>query len=151
MERARQRSRNFATGIDLRTRIWGCNKHDKQKIVIRPAHTMEAKKFETSQIGTINFLVGPNGSGKSKFAEALRLHLGNVRMLGTDRLSGMEQTGALSSIFGDHFANGFAKNHFGHFKKRRPTRIRNRHDCASRRADGSPHSGRGDAQPPVQS
>lgn len=74
------------------------------------------KKFETPQIGAINFLVGPNGSGKSKFAEALRLHLGNVRMLGTDRLSGMEQTGALKNIFGDHFANGFAKNHFGHFK-----------------------------------
>jgi len=29
------------------------------------------KKFETPQIGIINFLVGPNGSGKSKFAEAL--------------------------------------------------------------------------------
>ncbi len=48
------------------------------------------KKFETPQIGAINFLVGPNGSGKSKFAEALRSHLDNPRMLGTDRLSGME-------------------------------------------------------------
>jgi predicted ATPase len=75
------------------------------------------KKFETPQIGAINFIVGPNGSGKSKFAEALRTHLGsNVRMLGTDRLSGMEQTGALKSLFGDHFANGFAKNHFVQFK-----------------------------------
>lgn len=74
------------------------------------------KRFETSQIGTINFLVGPNGSGKSKFAEALRSHLGNARMLGTDRLSGMEQTSALRSIFGDHFASGLAKNHFPHFK-----------------------------------
>ena len=67
------------------------------------------KKFKTSQIGTINFLVGPNGSGKSKFAEALRSHLGNARILGTDRLSGMEQTNALSSIWGDHFASGLAK------------------------------------------
>ncbi len=74
------------------------------------------EKFETSQIGTINFLVGPNGSGKSKFAEALRSHLSNARMLGTDRLSGMEQTNALRGIFGDHFANGLAKNHFPHFK-----------------------------------
>lgn len=74
------------------------------------------KKFETSQIGTINFLVGPNGSGKSKFAEALRSHLGNARMLGTDRLSGMEQTNALRSLFGDHFASGLAKNHFSHYK-----------------------------------
>lgn len=74
------------------------------------------KKFETSQIGTINFLVGPNGSGKSKFAEALRSHLGNARMLGTDRLSGMEQTSALRNFIGDPFASGFAKNQFKHFK-----------------------------------
>jgi len=74
------------------------------------------KKFETSQIGTINFLVGPNGSGKSKFAEALRSHLGNARMLGTDRLSGMEKSSALWSIWGDHFASGLAKNFFVQFK-----------------------------------
>jgi predicted ATPase len=74
------------------------------------------KKFETSQIGSINFLVGPNGSGKSKFAEALRSHIGNARMLGTDRLSGMEQTNALKGLYGDHFASGLAKNHFSYFK-----------------------------------
>jgi hypothetical protein len=74
------------------------------------------KKFETSQIGSINFLVGPNGSGKSKFAEALRSHLDNARILGTDRLSGMEQTNALRNIWGDNFSSGFAKNLFGHFK-----------------------------------
>jgi len=74
------------------------------------------KRFETSQVGAINFLVGPNGSGKSKFAQALRSHLGNARMLGTDRLNGMEQTSAIRSIFGDHFQSGFAKNHFDHFK-----------------------------------
>ena len=74
------------------------------------------KKFETAQIGTINFLVGPNGSGKSKFAEALRSHLGNARMLGTDRLSGMEQTSAIRGIWGDHLASGLAKNQFSSFK-----------------------------------
>lgn len=73
------------------------------------------KKFETTQVGAINFLVGPNGSGKSKFAAALQSRLSNARMLGTDRLSGMEQTNALR-VFGDHFANGFAKNQFTHFK-----------------------------------
>ncbi len=74
------------------------------------------KKFEPPQIGAINFLVGPNGSGKSKFAATLRSHLSNARMLGTDRLSGMEQTNALR-MFGDPFANGLAKNHFNHFKQ----------------------------------
>ncbi|HMH18735.1 MAG TPA: AAA family ATPase [Burkholderiales bacterium] len=73
------------------------------------------KRFETSQIGTINFLVGPNGSGKSKFAATLQSNLNNARMLGTDRLSGMEQSSVMR-IFGDHFAGGLAKNHFVHFK-----------------------------------
>jgi len=76
----------------------------------------EAKSFETSQIGSINFLVGPNGSGKSKFAEALRSHLGNARMLGTERLTGMEQTRPLQNFFGDRFADGFAKSQFTQFK-----------------------------------
>ena len=75
-----------------------------------------AKKFETSQIGVINFLVGPNGSGKSRFAAALGSHLGNARMLGTDRLAGMEQLSALRSIWGDHFESGFAKNQFARLK-----------------------------------
>jgi hypothetical protein len=75
------------------------------------------KKFETPQIGAINFLVGPNGSGKSKFAETLRSHLNNARMLGTDRLSGMEQTDGLRNIFGDRFQDGLAKGHFSHFKQ----------------------------------
>ncbi len=74
------------------------------------------KKFETSQIGVINFLVGPNGSGKSKFAGVLHSHLGNARILGTDRLSGMEQMNVLRDMFGDHFSNGLAKNHFGNYK-----------------------------------
>lgn len=72
--------------------------------------------FNTEQVGAINFLVGPNGSGKSKFAEVLKNHLGSARLLGTDRLSGMEQNNALRSVFGDHFANGLAKGHFPRFK-----------------------------------
>jgi hypothetical protein len=70
------------------------------------------KKFHTSQIGVINFLVGPNGSGKSKFAAALQSQVQNARLLGTDRLSGMEQTNVLRSLVGDHFAQGLAKSHF---------------------------------------
>lgn len=76
----------------------------------------KSKTFSTEQIGTINFLVGPNGSGKSKFAEALKASLSNARLLGTDRLSGMEQNNALRVVFGDHFSNGLAKNHFTHLK-----------------------------------
>lgn len=72
--------------------------------------------FKTSQIGIINFLVGPNGSGKSKFATALHSHLNNARMLGTDRLSGMEQTNALSNFRGDPLSRGFAKNQFDQYK-----------------------------------
>src|SRR5258707_531237 len=75
------------------------------------------KRFETAQIGAINFLVGPNGSGKSKFAGTLLSHLPNARMLGTDRLSGMEQINALRDFFGDHFSAGLSKNHFKHFKQ----------------------------------
>jgi hypothetical protein len=74
------------------------------------------KRFETQQIGYINFLVGPNGSGKSKFAQALKPYLENVRLLGTDRLSGMEQTNILRNTFGDHFAHGLAKNQFSSFR-----------------------------------
>jgi hypothetical protein len=74
------------------------------------------KTFETEQVGPLNFLVGPNGSGKSKFAEALRAQLGNARLLGTDRLSGMEQTAALRSIFGDQLAGGLAKSWFSQLK-----------------------------------
>ena len=74
------------------------------------------KRFETPRIGAINFLVGPNGSGKSKFAEALQPHLSGARILGTDRLEGMEQSSAIRSIFGDRFGEGLQKGHFQHFK-----------------------------------
>jgi len=74
-------------------------------------------KFETETIGRINFLVGPNGSGKSLFAEALKSHLPETRILGTDRLSGMEHTSPYKDLLGDRFANGLAKNQFHYFKK----------------------------------
>lgn len=72
--------------------------------------------FTATKIGHINFLVGPNGSGKSKFAQALKEQLGNARLLGTDRLMGMEQNPALRNIFGDQMSLGLAKNYFNHFK-----------------------------------
>ena len=74
-------------------------------------------KFETKTIGRVNFLVGPNGSGKSMFAEALKSHLGNARILGTDRLSGMEHTSPYKAVLGDHFVNGLVKNQFCYFKE----------------------------------
>ena len=75
------------------------------------------KVFETSQVGAINFLVGPNGSGKSRFAGILQANLGDARILGTDRLSGMEQSNAMrGTLFSDSLANGLAKNHFSQFK-----------------------------------
>ncbi|PZV19090.1 MAG: hypothetical protein DCF20_03395 [Pseudanabaena sp.] len=72
--------------------------------------------FAVSKIGYVNFLVGPNGSGKSKFGQTLKDHLGNARLLGTDRLSGMEQNNALKQFFGDNFAGGLAKSHFPQLK-----------------------------------
>lgn len=77
--------------------------------------------FETQQIGPINYLVGPNGSGKSQFARVLSNQLqsivGNarlVRLLGTDRLEGMEQAGT----FGRNHAEGFRKDAFHDLKSR---------------------------------
>ena len=75
------------------------------------------KKFESSQIGSINFFVGPNGSGKSRFAQELKSYLEGARLLGTDRLSGMEQINALRDHYGDQFSDGFAKNQFNRLKK----------------------------------
>lgn len=75
------------------------------------------QQFEVNKIGAINYLVGPNGSGKSKFAAALKSCLRNARMLGTDRLSGMEQTNPLRNFMGDHFSQGFAKGRFNDFKQ----------------------------------
>ena len=74
------------------------------------------KKFETDQIGIVNFLVGPNGSGKSRVIGTLLPHLPKSRLLGTDRLSGMEQTNHFNFMYGDHFSGGLQKNHFKQFK-----------------------------------
>ena len=82
----------------------------------------ENQSFETDQIGLINFLVGPNGSGKSRFAGELLGALsrgGNAaRLLGTDRLSGMEQSRVLEQYFtGDAFGAGFAKSSFDNLRR----------------------------------
>jgi hypothetical protein len=73
------------------------------------------KKYEADQIGAVNFLVGPNGSGKSRFIGALLPHLPKARLLGTDRLTGMEQKNYLAFL-GDHFSNGLQKNWFVQFR-----------------------------------
>ena len=73
--------------------------------------------FETQQIGPINYLVGPNGSGKSQFANELTKYLPNPRLLGTDRLRGMEQSSALDDVVGRSFNEGYAKNQFTYLKR----------------------------------
>ena len=72
--------------------------------------------FQTDHIGEINFLVGPNGSGKSRFAVQLAGQLGNAHLLGTDRLSGMEQVRPLQAFVGDPFSDGIAKNRFQYLR-----------------------------------
>ena len=81
----------------------------------------ESRKFQTSHIGEINFLVGPNGSGKSQFVQSLygelqRLNL-RPRLLGTDRLTGMERIHAFSRFVGDPFREGLAKDQFEYLKQ----------------------------------
>ena len=78
------------------------------------------QSFEIDQVGPINYLVGPNGSGKSQFASALHDQLnrrGSVRLLDTDRLRGMEQSGALDNVVGRNFNNGYAKSQFSRLKR----------------------------------
>ena len=77
--------------------------------------------FQTDRIGEINFLVGPNGSGKSRFAEQLTSRLNNARLLGADRLSGMEQVRPLQRFVGDPFSDGIAKNRFRYLRGSNPT------------------------------
>ena len=80
----------------------------------------DAASFETGHIGEINFLVGPNGSGKSQFAKSLHDELQRQglrpRLLGTDRLAGMEQIHAFTSIVHDPFSEGLDKNIFQYLK-----------------------------------
>lgn len=75
------------------------------------------EEFQTLQVGAINFLVGPNGSGKSQFARTLASHLGDARLLGTDRLSGMEQIRPFTAFQPDPFNQGYARNRFQYLKE----------------------------------
>ena len=68
-------------------------------------------KFSTNHIGEINFLVGPNGSGKSRFSEVLKDKLPNSRLLGTDRLRGMNKNEGLGFL-SDNFNRGYQKSYF---------------------------------------
>lgn len=68
-------------------------------------------KFSTNYIGEINFLVGPNGSGKSRFSEVLKDNLPNSRLLGTDRLRGMNKNESLGFL-GENFGRGYEKARF---------------------------------------
>ena len=84
----------------------------------------ENQSFKIDQVGPINFLVGPNGSGKSQFARVLSKQLqrlaGNshlVRLLGTDRLEGMEQAATLERFGSRKFSDGFSKRQFGDLKQ----------------------------------
>ena len=90
-------------------------------ISIRLPTPWQDKTFETDRIGAVNFLVGPNGSGKSQFAlslsKALKNSGGNVRLLGTDRLSEMKRNGSFQRHWGDPFNEGFAKNQFQYLKE----------------------------------
>ena len=77
----------------------------------------ENQSFETDQVGPINYLVGPNGSGKSQFANELTNYLADPRLLSTDRLRGMEQSGALDYFAGNRFNDGYAKRQFSRLKQ----------------------------------
>ena len=71
--------------------------------------------FSATQLGELNFLVGPNGSGKSRFAECLKDQLPNCRLLGTDRLTGLDKNLGWGFL-GDNLARGFPKQWFSQFK-----------------------------------
>ena len=77
--------------------------------------------FQTNQIGEINYLVGPNGSGKSQFTKTLQAALRQselrTRLLGTDRLVGMEQIQPFRRFMGDPIGEGLNKNQFEDFKQ----------------------------------
>ena len=94
-----------------------------KRISIELPPPWENKRFETDQIGSINFLVGPNGSGKSKFAGALLSELntllgGTARLLSTDRLGAMEQTDHLRYFNGDNFSSGYSRSTLDSFQRR---------------------------------
>lgn len=71
--------------------------------------------FETERVGYLNYLVGPNGSGKSRFAESLRGHLPKCRLLGTDRLTGLQREPGMK-IWGTSIDDGgIQKRYFQNF------------------------------------
>lgn len=73
--------------------------------------------FSCQEIGHVNYLVGPNGSGKSRFAQKLAKSLPNARLLGTDRLVGMEGGRRYKQTFGDQTPNGLQKSHFDYYNQ----------------------------------
>ena len=89
-----------------------------QELVLDLPPPWNGETFHIRQIGPINFLVGPNGSGKSQFARKLVNQLDNPRLLGTDRLNYMAPSDPLRKlVIGDHFAQGFSKGQFDHYKQ----------------------------------
>lgn len=81
-----------------------------------PAPWSGGKRFQTRQVGALNFLLGPNGTGKSRFAASLRHHLPHCRLLGTDRLTALHKESG-SGIWGSHFESGFPKRDFDRLKR----------------------------------
>ena len=79
------------------------------------------EKFETDELGAINYLVGPNGSGKSRVAAELLNQIkgraNGARLLGTDRLKEMANPGVSANYFGDNFASGYSKRDFSNFRQ----------------------------------
>jgi hypothetical protein len=73
------------------------------------------ERFQIERFGELSFLVGPNGSGKSRFAETLKGHLPDARILGTNRLDGMGLN-PMGFVYGDHLAAGYQKSNFQHFR-----------------------------------
>jgi hypothetical protein len=73
------------------------------------------ERIKLSKLGWINFFVGPNGSGKSRFCEALKPLLPTCRLLGTDRLRGMEKNAGMGFL-GEYFAEGYQKSYFSQIK-----------------------------------
>ncbi len=77
------------------------------------------KKFKTSQVGYLNFLVGSNGTGKSQFCKQLKGILPKCRYLNSDRLAGLfYETGGNSHLIfrQPDTAEGFNKSYFAHYK-----------------------------------
>lgn len=77
------------------------------------------KKFETTKIGYINFLVGPNGTGKSRFTEAIKPLLPKCRILSSDRLAGLffkEGGDSHLLVSYSNVKEGYNKSNFQHYK-----------------------------------